>query len=93
MLSGKMRDILQGEESLQIDILTESRDTPPQPTSFDYKNVREIDEHESPSMPQSPVSSEVDSGCWIRDFVSTERGSITCSEDYCTLSNSHTYSV
>ncbi|XP_042607813.1 interleukin-4 receptor subunit alpha-like isoform X2 [Cyprinus carpio] len=93
MLSGKMRDIMQGEESLQIDILTESTDTPPQPTSLDYEDMGEIDEHESPSMPQSPVGSEVDSGCWIRDFVTTERGSITCSEDYCTLSGSHTYAV
>ncbi|XP_058620964.1 interleukin-9 receptor isoform X2 [Onychostoma macrolepis] len=93
MLSGKMSDIMQGEESLQIDILTESTDTPPQPTSLDYENMGEIEEHECPSMQQSPVGSEVDSGCWIRDFVTTERGSITCSEDYCTLSNSHTYAV
>ncbi|XP_016314267.1 interleukin-9 receptor-like [Sinocyclocheilus anshuiensis] len=93
MLSGKMRDMMHGEESLQIDILTESTDTPPQPTSLNYENMREIDERESPSMPQSPVGSDVDSGCWIRDFVTTERGSITCSEDYCTLSNSHTYAV
>ncbi|XP_016092366.1 interleukin-9 receptor [Sinocyclocheilus grahami] len=92
MLSGKMRDIMQGEESLQIDILTESTDTPPQPTSLNYENMGEINEHESPSMPQSPVGSDVDSGCWIRDFI-TERESITCSEDYCTLSNSHTYAV
>ncbi|KAK2870380.1 hypothetical protein Q8A67_024772 [Cirrhinus molitorella] len=87
-LSGKMQDIMQAEESLQIDILTESTDTPPQLTTFDYETTGEI---ESPSMPQSPVGSEVDSGCWIRDFVTTERGSITCSEDYCTLSNSHTF--
>ncbi|XP_059381108.1 interleukin-9 receptor-like isoform X1 [Carassius carassius] len=93
VLSGKMRDIMKGEESLQIDILTESTDTPLQPTSLDYENLGELDEHESPSMPQSPVGSEVDSGCWIRDFVTTERGSITCSEDYCTLSSSHTYAV
>uniref|UniRef100_A0A671RIK4 Uncharacterized protein n=1 Tax=Sinocyclocheilus anshuiensis TaxID=1608454 RepID=A0A671RIK4_9TELE len=68
MLSGKMRDMMHGEESLQIDILTESTDTPPQPTSLNYENMREIDERESPSMPQSPVGSDVDSGCWIRDF-------------------------
>ncbi|XP_050954457.1 interleukin-4 receptor subunit alpha isoform X1 [Labeo rohita] len=91
VLSGKMRDIMQGEESLEINILTESTDTPSRPTSLDYEKMGEIDEHESPSMPQSPVGSEVDSGCWIRDFITTERGSITCSEDYCTLSTSHTF--
>uniref|UniRef100_A0A8C2BKT0 Uncharacterized protein n=1 Tax=Cyprinus carpio TaxID=7962 RepID=A0A8C2BKT0_CYPCA len=85
--SGEMRDVMQGEESLQIDILTESTDTPPQPTTLDYEKMGEINERES------PVGSEVDSGCWIRDFVTTERGSITCSEDYCTLSNSHIYAV
>ncbi|XP_051737439.1 interleukin-4 receptor subunit alpha isoform X2 [Ctenopharyngodon idella] len=83
MLSGKVRDVMQGEESLQIDILTESTDTPPQLT-YETNNQEDLT---SPSMPHSPVWSEVDSGCWIRDFVPTERGSITCSEDYCTLSN------
>ncbi|XP_016327474.1 interleukin-9 receptor-like [Sinocyclocheilus anshuiensis] len=92
-LSGKMRDVMQGEESFKIDILTESTDTPPQPSTLDFENMGEIDENESRSMPQSPVGSEVDSGCWIRDFTTTERGSITCSEDYCTLSNSHIYAV
>ncbi|XP_059391273.1 interleukin-9 receptor-like isoform X2 [Carassius carassius] len=93
MRSGKMRDVMQGEESLQIDILTESTDTPLQPTTVDYEDMGEIDEHESPSMPQSPVGSEVDSGCWIRDFATTGRGSITYSEDYCKLSNSHICAV
>ncbi|XP_016379859.1 interleukin-4 receptor subunit alpha-like [Sinocyclocheilus rhinocerous] len=92
-LSGKMRDVMQGEESLKIDILTERTDTPPQPSTVDFENMGEIDVNESRSMPQSPVGSEVDSGCWIRDFATTERGSITCSEDYCTLSNSHIYAV
>ncbi|XP_043082265.1 interleukin-4 receptor subunit alpha isoform X2 [Puntigrus tetrazona] len=89
-LSGNLRDIMQGEESLQIDMLTESTDTPPQPTSLYCGSLGEM---ESPRTPQSPVGSEVDSGCWIRDFVTTERGSITCSEDYCTLSSAHTYTV
>lgn len=75
---------MQGDEALQIHIVTENDDTPP-------KQMTE--EHES-TPPQSPVGSEVDSGCWIRDVMATERGSITCSEDYCTLSHSlHTYAV
>ncbi|KAI7792362.1 interleukin-4 receptor subunit alpha [Triplophysa rosa] len=84
LLSGKMRDVMQGDEALHIDIVTENDDTPPKQMT---------DEHES-TPPQSPVGSEVDSGCWIRDVMATERGSITCSEDYCTLSHSlHTYAV
>ncbi|XP_067290726.1 interleukin-4 receptor subunit alpha [Pseudorasbora parva] len=91
MLSGKTGDVMQGEESLQIDILTESTDTPPHLTMG--TDNQDDPTPQSPCMPQSPVGSEVDSGCWIRDFVATERGSITCSEDYCMLSNSHTNAI
>ncbi|XP_056125544.1 uncharacterized protein LOC130103323 [Rhinichthys klamathensis goyatoka] len=95
-LSYKARDVTQGEESLQIDILRESTDTPPQQTSLVYEmgtSDQGDPTPQSPSMPHSPVGSDVDSGCWIRDFAVTERGSITCSEDYCTLSSSHTYAI
>ncbi|CAM4723845.1 unnamed protein product [Leuciscus chuanchicus] len=96
MRSGKVRDVMQGEESLQIDILRESTDTPPQQTIIVYEmgtSDQDDPTPQSPSMPYSPVGSDVDSGCWIPDFVVTERGSITCSEDYCTLSNTHTYTI
>ncbi|KAK9953024.1 hypothetical protein ABG768_017050 [Culter alburnus] len=89
MLSGKVRGVMQGEESLQIDVLTESTDTPPQLTLVYETSDQDDLTPQSPSMPHSPVWSEVDSGCWIRDFVPTEGGSITCSEDYCTLSNTY----
>ncbi|KAK7123396.1 hypothetical protein R3I93_021728 [Phoxinus phoxinus] len=95
-LSGKDRDVMQGEESLHIDIVRESTDTPPQRTSLVYEmgtSDQDDPTPQSPSMPHSPVGSDVDSGCWIRDFAVTERGSITCSEDYCTLSSSHTYAI
>jgi len=96
MLSYKARDVTQGEEFLQIDVLCESMDTPPRQTSLVYE-MGTSDQGDltpqSPSMPHSPVGSDVDSGCWIRDFVVTERESITCSEDYCTLSTSHTYTI
>ncbi|XP_056306701.1 interleukin-9 receptor [Danio aesculapii] len=96
-MSGKMCDVMQGEESLKIDRLTECTATPLQQTVLDYEKMGVIDRQDatppSPSMPHSPVGSEVDSGCWIRDFVPTEGGSITCSEDYCTLSSIHTYSI
>ncbi|XP_051538006.1 interleukin-4 receptor subunit alpha isoform X1 [Myxocyprinus asiaticus] len=95
MLSGKVSDVMQ-EESLQIDILTESPDTPPQPTTLMNETMGMTDPFDpmpqSPSMPHSLVGSYVDSGCWIRDIMTTERGSITCSEDYCTLSQ-HTYGI
>ncbi|ROI16426.1 hypothetical protein DPX16_4460 [Anabarilius grahami] len=89
MLSGKVSGVMQGEESLQIDILTESTVTPPQLTIVCETSDQDDLTPQSPSMPHSPVWSEVDSGCWIRDFVPTEKGSITCSEDYCTLSNTY----
>ncbi|XP_051543036.1 interleukin-4 receptor subunit alpha-like isoform X1 [Myxocyprinus asiaticus] len=93
LLSGELRNIMQGEESLQIDILTESPDTPPQPTTL--TEMMEMTSEPMPqsfSIPHSLVGSEVDSGCWIRDITTTESGSITCSEDYCPLSQ-HTYGI
>lgn len=88
-----MTDVIQGEEALQIDIVTENEDTPPKQTYIDDEMTGTTNECKAtPS--QSPMGSEVDSGCWIRDVMTTERGSITCSEDYCTLSDSlRTYSV
>lgn len=98
LLSQKVSDIMQGEETLQIDILIENKDTPPPLTTLDYEMMETTDEQNSttnsPSMPHSPEGSEVDSGCWIRDVMATQRGSITCSEEYCTLSQSlNTYGV
>lgn len=90
LLSGKMTDVIQGEEALQIDIVTENED---KQTHIDDEMTGATNECEA-TLSQSPMDSEVDSGCWIRDVMTTERGSITCSEDYCTLSDSlRTYSV
>ncbi|XP_055038972.2 interleukin-4 receptor subunit alpha isoform X1 [Misgurnus anguillicaudatus] len=96
--SQKVSDIMHGEEALQMDILIENKDTPPPLTTLEYEMMEMTDGQrstpKSPSMLHSPEGSEVDSGCWIRDAMATQRGSITCSEDYCTLSQSqNTYGV
>ncbi|TRY94863.1 hypothetical protein DNTS_026282, partial [Danionella cerebrum] len=92
VMSDKVCDVIKEEESLQIDLLAEVSLTLPQPIKCDYENMVMAKDsprmHHFPNMPYSPVGSEGDSGCWIREFGVEERGSITYSNDYCTFTNS-----
>ncbi|KAI4876461.1 hypothetical protein NFI96_034189 [Prochilodus magdalenae] len=98
MLPGIVSELLQGEESLKIDSMVEDTDSASSPSPAHYEKMRSVhDQPEntlitsspatSPSMLLSPAGVELSFSSWINDFTATERGSVTCSEDYCTLSN------
>ncbi|XP_058262242.1 interleukin-4 receptor subunit alpha isoform X2 [Hemibagrus wyckioides] len=90
MLPEKVGDLLQREESLQIDNLIEE----PNPAQLEKTNdVNDGSNHasftgspRSPSMLQSSVDSKVSMGSWTQTWMSAEKGSVTYSDEYCTLS-------
>lgn len=91
MLPENVGELLQKEESLQIDHLTEE----PNPTQ--YKNMSNVNDSSghthitgsprSPSTPQFSVDSKVSMSSWMQVLMSAENGSVTYSDDYCTLSH------
>lgn len=90
MLPEKVGDLLQREVSLQIDNLIEE----PNPAQLEKMNdVNDGSNHasftgspRSPSMLQSSINSKVSMGSWMQTWLSTEKGSVTYSDEYCTLS-------
>ncbi|XP_053475876.1 interleukin-21 receptor isoform X1 [Ictalurus furcatus] len=91
MLPENVGELLQKEESLQIDHLTEE----PNPTQ--YKNMSNVNDSSghtpitgsprSPSTLQCSVDSKVSMSSWMQVLMSAENGSVTYSDDYCTLSH------
>ncbi|XP_036447183.1 interleukin-21 receptor isoform X2 [Colossoma macropomum] len=102
MLPGIANELLQEEESLKIDSMIEDSDSTPSPSPVHYEKMRSVhdqSEHPfitsaapfvSPSMLLSPAGTEISFSSWLEDFAAAETGSVTCSEDYCTLSHTHT---
>ncbi|KAB5586628.1 hypothetical protein PHYPO_G00003880 [Pangasianodon hypophthalmus] len=84
-------ELLWKEESLQIDSLTE------EPNSALFEKMSNIynssgntsiaGSPRSPSMFQSSVDSKISMNSWAQTLLSTEKGSVTYSDDYCTLSH------
>ncbi|XP_017556256.1 interleukin-21 receptor [Pygocentrus nattereri] len=95
-------ELLQGEESLKIDSMIEESDSTPSPNPVHYEKMRSVhDQSEqpfitsaapftSPSMIRSPAGAEISFSSWLEDCAATDTGSVTCSEDYCTLSHINT---
>lgn len=74
MLSAHVSELLQREESLQIDNLTEEVDSAPQMNPNQYEN-------------SSNVNVKVSMSSWMQALMSAEKGSVMYSDDYCTFSH------
>ncbi|XP_072535035.1 interleukin-21 receptor [Salminus brasiliensis] len=94
MLPGIVGELLQGEESLKIESMIEYSDAASQSSPAGYEKMRSVcDSSERPFItPPAPSASpaELSSNSWLRDIATVERGSVTCSEDYCRLSHTDT---
>ncbi|KAL7886811.1 hypothetical protein AOLI_G00045320 [Acnodon oligacanthus] len=102
VLPGMVGELLQGEKSLKIDSMIEESDSIPSPSPVHYEKMRSVpDQSEqpfitsaapfaSPSMILSPAGTEISFSSWLEDFAATDTGSVTYSEDYCTLSHANT---
>ncbi|XP_007232999.3 interleukin-4 receptor subunit alpha [Astyanax mexicanus] len=102
VLPGIVAELLQREESLKIESMIEYSDHASPCSPAGYEKMKSVGDCSEPTfitpsgppashiMLYSPAGAELGSGSWLKDFTTVERGSVTCSEDYCTLSPTDT---
>ncbi|KAI5105697.1 hypothetical protein C0J45_3394, partial [Silurus meridionalis] len=87
VLPEKVGELLHREESLQIDSLTEDPTSTQHQTSHAEESSGHTSSTGSPSTLQTSGGSKVSLSSWMQMLISAEKGSVTYSNDYCTLSH------